>query len=40
MSENKDTLIKQRCVSSRMNFDTVFWEFGIYMVFVEFSLWY
>lgn len=31
---------KKKFVFNRMNVDTVFWELAIYMVFIEFSLWY
>lgn len=40
MSENIDRLIKQRFVFNMINFDKVFWQFGIYMIFIKFSLWY
>lgn len=30
----------KRFVFNRMNSDMVFWELAIYMVFIEFSLWY
>lgn len=40
MSEDTDMFIKQRFVLNRMKFDMVFWESGIYVIFIEFSLWY
>lgn len=40
MSENIDRFIKQRFVFNMINFDMAFWQFGIYMIFIKFSLWY